>query len=200
MIQFLLVFHILYTHQFTGSALFGPKRAKMPNSISSEPIFIEDWWKPQNDCKIQVSISVSYNIYPSDHPKYPFWAKMGQKWPKWSNSISSEPIVVEGWLTPQNDRRTQVYISVSHNICPSDHRKFPFWAKKGQKGPKRAKMPNSISYEPLFIEDWWKHQNDCRPHVSISVSYKIYPSDHRKYPFLGPKGPKVAKIVKFNIF
>ena len=129
MIQFLLVFHILYTHQSTGSALFGPKRAKMPNSISSEIIFIKDWWKPQNDCKIQVSINVSYNIYPSDHPKYPFWAKKGQKWPKWSNSISSEPIVVESQWNPQNDCRTQVSIIVSHNIHPSNHRKKPFWTK-----------------------------------------------------------------------
>ena len=39
--QVSIVFHIIYVHQTTGSATFGPKRAK--NSISSEP-FEPFWW------------------------------------------------------------------------------------------------------------------------------------------------------------
>ena len=45
-----------------------------------------------------------------------------------------QPLVLQGWLTPQNDPRIQVYITLSHNIYPLDHRKYTFWAKKGRKG------------------------------------------------------------------
>ena len=38
----------------------------------------------------------------------PFRTKKRQNWPKWLNSISSEPLVVEGYLNPQNDRRPHV--------------------------------------------------------------------------------------------
>ena len=57
-----------------------------------------------------------------------------QNRPKSPNSISPEPLLVRGWLTPLNDRKHQVSISVSHNVYPSDNRKCPFWPKMCQKG------------------------------------------------------------------
>ena len=41
-----------------------------------------------------------------------FWAKKGKKGPKIPNMISPEPLAVEGWLTPQNDQKSQLSISV----------------------------------------------------------------------------------------
>ena len=40
-------------------------------------------------------------------------------------SVSHEPLVVERWLTPQNDRKTRFTIGVVIHIYPSDKLKCP---------------------------------------------------------------------------
>ena len=127
------------THVFLGQK--GPKRAKIPKSISPEPLVVESCLTPQNDRKPQLSISVSYSIYPSRNRKCHFWAKKG-KIPK---SISPDPLVIESCLIPQHDRKPQLSICVWYDIYPSGHRKCSFWAK-------RAKIPNLISPGSLVVD------------------------------------------------
>ena len=121
------------------------KGLKSPNSISPETLVTEGCLTPQNDRKHHIYISVWYNIYPSDHRKYPFGAKKGQNRAKSLNSISPEPLVSEGWLTSQNDRKTQVCISVWYNLYPSDHRKYYFLEKR----PIRQKATNELSIRQI---------------------------------------------------
>jgi hypothetical protein len=47
---------------------------------------------------------------PFTPPEVPFSGKKGQKGPKSPNLISTEPFVVEAWLTTQNDQKIQVSI------------------------------------------------------------------------------------------
>ena len=72
----------------TGSPNFGEKwgqnLGKFPNSVSPERLIVWSWLAPHFNWNSHFSIRVSYNIYPSDQRKYPFWAKRaknGQKSP-----------------------------------------------------------------------------------------------------------------------
>ena len=51
-----------------------------------------------------------------------YWAQKHQNCPK---SISRKPLVVESWLTPQNDRKTWFTIGVLRHVYFSDNRKSP---------------------------------------------------------------------------
>ena len=81
-------------------------------------------------------------------------SKNDPKGPKWHNLISPEQLIVKAWLSPQNDRKHQVSISVWYNIYPSENRKYPFLSRV----QKRAKSPYSRSHEPLNVEggSWMK--------------------------------------------
>ena len=86
-IMFLLVFHMFYTSQITGSAqncpnmvTNGPKEGqKDPECISHEPLVKETWQTPHFNQKDHVSISVSYISYLSDNRKCSKMPKQGQK-------------------------------------------------------------------------------------------------------------------------
>ena len=122
-IMFLLVFHMFYTCQITGSAQnahIGSKGTKMgqkdpksdqkgPKSISCEPSVIETWQTPYFNQKDHVSFSFSYISYLSDNRKCSKMPKQGQKGPKGGQkgpkSISQEPLVVETWQTPHFNQK-----------------------------------------------------------------------------------------------
>ena len=83
---------------------------------------------------MHVSVSVLYKcipIRPTEVPLSPERVKKGQNS---ANLIFPEPLVVEGWLTPQNDRKLQLSVSAFHNVYPDDHRKHPFLTKEDKKG------------------------------------------------------------------
>ena len=87
----------------------------------------------------------------------PFWGPiLGPKAPKFPKSISREPLVVESWLTPQNDRNTWFTIGVLRHVYFSDNQKSPkntiFWFLE----PYNDKVAwFSISGElPIFENGW----------------------------------------------
>ena len=77
----------------------------------------------------------------------------GQQGQRLQNSVSLEPMVVESWLTPQNDRNTHFPICVSYNVYPKNQQKsekmvfYPISGEEiGQIGIK--------SRFSLEMEDW----------------------------------------------
>ena len=82
-----------------------------------------------------------------------YWAQKHQNCPK---SISRKPLVVESWLTPQNDRKTWFTIGVLRHVYFSDNRKSPKNTIFCFLGPFNDKVAwFSISDElPIFKNGW----------------------------------------------
>ena len=58
-------------------------------------------------------------------------------------TISREPLIVESWLTPQNDHQNEFTIGVLRYVYPSDNRKCP---KNVFFGPTIMKFPYHEDY------------------------------------------------------
>ena len=82
-----------------------------------------------------------------------YWTQKHQNCPK---SISRKPLVVESWLTPQNDRKTWFTIGVLRHVYFSDNRKSPKNTIFCFLGPFNDKVAwFSISGElPIFKNGW----------------------------------------------
>ena len=129
-------------------------------------------------------------------PEVPF---LDQKGKTFSMLISPEPLIGKGWLTPQNDRKHQVSISVSYNIYPSDHRKYPFWTKK-----KTTKNKIGHSPEIRYLLNRWSHRVGWPLKMTANIDFLLvfhimYAHQTAGSTLFGPKRPKRAKISYLDI-
>ena len=111
--KFLWVIDIIHTRKSTRKTLLGQKGEKGPkwsNSISSEPLAVGGSLKPQNDRRRKF-LSV-FRIMYTDHTTETtiLGLKSIKTCQRCPYPITSEPFVVENWVTPKNDHRTQVLI------------------------------------------------------------------------------------------
>ena len=99
-----------------------------------------------------------------------FGPKLGSKPQNCPKSISHEPLVVESWLTPQNDWKTWFTIGILKYVYLSGSRKCPkksFFCFYFVLYDEMSKV--LISWELYIILNWLTIQNDQKAHLSISV-------------------------------
>ena len=119
--------------------------------------------------------------------------KKGKKDPKIPNSISSEPLVLRIWLTPQINQSNQVSINVSHNMYILATGNTCFLVKSNQKSQNVPKIPNCRSLKPLVPGSLLIPQFNHSTHIYTSVCYNVYNFDHKKYPFWANRTKRAPK-------
>ena len=161
---------------------------KHQNLITRELMVIWRWSTPHFNQKTNVSICVSYNVYPSEQWKWLkslFWLKKASNS---QNLITPKPLIIGRWLTPRFKQKSHVSIDDSYEVYSSEQQKrlkWPFWPKKAWNSQ------NIITPEPLILGWWLTPRFKQKNHVSIDDSYDVYPSQQQKrlkWPFWLKKG------------
>ena len=155
----------------------GPKQdqngAKSTDSISPEPLIAASCLTPQNNCRPNISIVFCRMITNKGTGCAFLGQKQGQDDQKCTDCISSERLIAESWLTPQNNCRPNIFIVFYHQITCHSTESATFGQKQGRNDQKCA---DCLSSERLIAESWLTSQNNCRP--NIKTQYLNYLLQH----------------------